>query len=434
LCKNSIMSYDLSPVQPQVASNYLYDVSNDKWRPILSSDFAGGSAGTDAFGRQRVSNPEMIFNSKQIFDNQATYWDDIQESGSGTSSTHSINTASTTLSVASNTAGKRTRQTFMRFNYQPSKSQLIFITGILKASGGGAGIITRMGYFDDNNGLFLECNAGTINLVRRTKTSGSASDDVIAQSSWNIDKMDGTGPSAITMDFTKTQIFMMDFEWLGVGRVRFGFNIDGITYYVHELSAANYLTTVYMSTPNLPLRYQIINNGSGAASSINCICSAVISEGGREEVANNGYVSTGNTSITATKNVTNAVLATRLRTGWLGATIDILDVSLITTSNDNYEWKLILNPSGINSLSYNSVNASALEYSIAPNGTVISGGYVVAGGHAQAKTDIQATALKSLLKLGSSITGARDVLVLSCLPLGASDSTVYGALNYREFI
>lgn len=411
----------------------IYDVGRDKYRPIRSNDFAGGDSGTDAFGRQRVSDPEMIFNSKQVFDNQPLYWDDIQESGSATSSTYSSNTASSTLSVSASTAGKRTRQTFMRFNYQPSKSQLIFITGILKASGGGTGIITRMGYFDDNNGLFLECNAGVINLVRRTYTSGSPVDNTIPQSSWNLDKMDGTGASGITLDFTKTQIFMMDFEWLGVGRVRFGFNIEGVTHYVHELSAANDLTTVYMSTPNLPLRYQIVNDGTGAASSINCICSAVISEGGREEVATNSYISTGGVSVNATKNVTNAILAARLKSGYLGATIDILDLSLITTSNDNYEWQLYMNPSGVNGLSFSGVNNSSLEYAVAPNGTRISGGFSIAGGYAQAKTDIQAASLKSLMKLGSSTTGKRDVLVLSCLPLGASDSVVYGAINYREF-
>ena len=416
-----------------IGCHTIYDALIDKYRPMQASDFVGGVAGSDAFGRQRISNPEMIFNSKQLFDNQPLYWDDIQESGSGTSSTYSNNTASSTLSVSATTAGKRTRQTFMRFNYQPSKSQLIFITGILKASGGGSGITTRMGYFDDNNGLFLECDGGTINLVRRTYTGGSSSDNHIAQSSWNLDKMDGTGASKISLDFTKTQIFMMDFEWLGVGRVRFGFNVEGTTYYVHELSAANSLTTVYMSTPNLPLRYQIINDGTGIASSINCICSAVISEGGREEVATNSYISTGGSSVNATKNVTNAILAARLKSGYLGATIDILDLSLLTTSNDNYEWQLYMNPSGINGLSFTGAANSALEYSVAANGTRISGGFSVAGGYAQAKTDIQSEALKSLMKLGASITGKRDVLVLSCLPLGSSDSVVYGAINYREF-
>ena len=91
----------------------------------------------DAFGRVRVSNPRTLFDSKQIFDNAPLFWDDVEESGSGTGSSHSTATASTTLSVGATTAGKRTRQTFRRFNYQPGKSQRFFMTGILDESGGG---------------------------------------------------------------------------------------------------------------------------------------------------------------------------------------------------------------------------------------------------------------------------------------------------------
>jgi hypothetical protein len=411
----------------------IYDKTREFYRPFTNFDFAGGQAGVDAFGRQRVSNPEMIFNTKQIFDNQPLYFDDIQESGSGTTSTYDKNRASSTLAVSANTTGKRTRQTFMRFNYQSGKAQLIFITGILKKSGGGTGITTRMGYFDDQNGIFLQRSGSTVGIVLRSYIDGSVSDTIVTQSNWNIDQMQGNGPSGVELDFSKTQILVIDFEWLGVGRVRIGFNVDGVTYYCHEFLNANNKTGVYMSTPNLPVRYQIENNGSGVASSIECICCAVISEGGREEVATNGYISTNGTSVEATKTYLNAILAIRLKTGYVGTTVDILDLSLITTSNDNYEWKLVLNPSGINGLNYSSIDNSSLEYAIAPNQTHISGGYAMAGGYAQAKTDIQADSLKSLLKLGSSITGLRDQLVLACYPLGSSNSVVYGGLNYREF-
>lgn len=411
----------------------IYDKTREFYRPFTNFDFAGGQAGIDAFGRQRVSNPEMIFNSKQVFDNQPLYFDDIQESGSGTTSTYDKNRASSTLNVSLNTAGKRTRQTFMRFNYQAGKAQLIFITGILKKSGGGTGITTRMGYFDDQNGIFLQRSGSTVSIVLRSYIDGTVSETVVSQTNWNLDQMQGNGTSGVDLDFTKTQILVIDFEWLGVGRVRIGFNIDGATYYCHEFLNANNKTGVYMSTPNLPIRYQIENSGSGVASSMECICCAVISEGGREEVATNGYASTNGTSVEATKNYLNAILAVRLKTGYIGTTIDVLDLSLITTSNDNYEWKLVLNPSGINNLTYSSIDNSSLEYAVASNETHISGGYAMAGGYAQAKTDIQADSLKSLLKLGSSITGLRDQLVLACYPLGASNSVVYGGLNYREF-
>ena len=411
----------------------IYDSDKKYYRPFTNKDFAGGLGGVDAFGRQRVSNPEKIFASKQLFDNLPLYFDDIQYSGSGTSSTYSSNTASSILSVSATTAGKRVRQTYMRFNYQPSKSQLIYITGVLKKSGGGTGIISRMGYFDENDGLFLQRSGNITSFVRRTNASGSPVDNITTQANWNIDKMDGSGLSGIELDFSKTQILVIDFEWLGVGSIRFGFVINGIVYYAHQINNANNLTQVYMSTPNLPIRYEIENSGTGVASSLEAICASVTSEGGLELTATNRYISTDGTPVSATKNKLNAILAMRLKNECLDATVDILDLSLLTTSNDNYEWQLILNPSGLNSLSYTPVPNSVIEYAVPPNGTNISGGYALAGGYAQAKTDIQSEQLKAMLKLGSSITGLRDQIVLACYPLGASDSVVHGGINYREF-
>jgi len=424
----------LEPSLPHIASSYIYDVALDKFRPIFSSDFAGGSAGSDAFGRQRVSNPEMIFNSKLIFDNAPLYWNDVAESGSGTNSSHSTNTAAVTLSVSANTAGKRTRQTYMRFNYQPSKSQLIFMTGILNKTGGGTGIKNRLGLFDDDNGLFLENDGGTVYLVRRTYAGGSASDNRVIQSSWNIDKMDGTGPSGITIDFTKTQIFYMDFEWLGVGRVRYGFNINGISYYVHELYNANNLTSVYMSTPNLPLRYQIINDGTGAASTMDCICSAVISEGGKEDIGTNLYASTGTSVITAAKDQNNALLGIRLKSAYKGCTVDIIDSAVFCTSIDSYEWKLILNPTVGGTFTYSDLTNSPLQSAVGNGSTnSVTGGTVLAGGYGTSKSVSNAESLKNLIKLGSSVAGTMDTLVLCVYPLGANAITVHASINYRAF-
>lgn len=418
-----------------INTDLIYDTVKQYYRPIKDTDFTGGSAGgVDAFGRQRVSNPEAIFSSKQSFDNQPLYWDDIQESGSGTSSTYSSNTASTTLAVSANTAGKRTRQTFMRFNYQPGKAQSIMITGILKNSGGGTGITSRLGYFDDNNGLFFERAINTVYVVRRSKTSGTAQDDRISQSNWNIDPMDGSGPSGVVLDFSKTQIFVIDFEWLGVGRIRMGFNVDGVTYYCHHIYNANNLTEVYMSSPNLPLRYQIENSGTGVASSLKCICAAVFSEGGQEEIGTNLYVNTGNTAITCTKAQNNAVLGIRLKDGYEGMTIDSLDVSVLVTTNDNFEWQLIMNPTIGDGVTFNDVSNSSIQKFVG-NGTTNTAvsGVAIAGGYGSQTQQIVGETLKSLYKLGTSITGRKDQLILTVRPLGTNDAGVFASLNYREY-
>lgn len=418
---------------PHISSNYIYDRNLDKFRPIENVDFIGGEGGSDAFGRQRVSNPETIFSSKQVFDNQPLYWDDAEESGSGTSSVHSVYTASSVLSVSANTSGKRTRQTKMRFNYQSSKSQLILISGVIKKSGGGSGITSRIGYFDDNNGLFFENVANTIKVVRRTSVSGSPVDNAITQSNWNLDKMDGTGRSGKNLDFTKAQIFVIDFEWLGVGRVRFGFNVDGVTYYCHQVLNANNLSTVYMSTPNLPLRYQIINNGSGPASSLECICSSVISEGGTNDIATNLSIDTGTTAITLTKNQENALIGIKLNSGYSGVNLALISLNILLDSAANYRWTLRLNPTVAGTFTYSATD-TYLQRAIGDGLTnTVSGGTKLVSNYSSNISETTRDELRNLLKLGSKIDGTMDTLVLSVYPVGANNINAFAAINYYIF-
>lgn len=419
-----------------VNTTLIYDTFKEYYRPFTDKDFAGGLGGIDSFGRQRVSSPETIFNGKQIFDNQPLYWNDIEETGSGTTSTHSIYTASTILAVSPNTAGKRTRQTYMRFNYQPSKSQLIHLSGVLKKSGGGSGIITRMGYFDDDNGIFLQRSNSTISAVLRTSTSGSASDsNSVTQLNWNIDKMNGSGISGINLDFSKTQILIIDFEWLGVGCVRIGFVIDGVVFYCHQFNNANNLSNVYMSTPNLPLRYQIENTGTGPESSIECICGAVTSEGGKEEIGTNLYLSSGSSPVSVAKNQLNALLGWRLKSNYKGCTIDLLDTGIYCSTIDAYEWRLILNPVVAGTFTYNDVTGEPMQKAIGNGSTnIASGGTVLAGGYGTAKTASDTSSLKSFLKLGCSISGVMDTMVVCVYPLGNNALEAYASVNYRAFL
>ena len=77
------------------------------------------------------------------------------------------------------------------------------------------------------------------------------------QSTWNIDKVDGTGASGYTVDLTKMQMFYMDFTWYGAGAIRFGFkNNRGEVIYCHRVPNNNVNTEAYMRSGNLPARYE----------------------------------------------------------------------------------------------------------------------------------------------------------------------------------
>lgn len=399
---------------------------------LLSTNINTNNGTGDAFGRLRVSNPETLFDSKQIFDNAPNFWDDQEVSGGSTTSSHSANTASTTIAVALNTAGNRVRQTYQSFNYQPGKSQLILMTFVLDDSGGGTGITRSVGQFNANNGLFLKDDGGTYKFVRRTYVTGSPVDNEVAQSSWNLDTMDGTGPSGITLDFTKTQILVIDYEWLGVGRARLGFNVDGVTYYAHEFKNANNLDEVYMSTPNLPLRFEIDNDGTGAASGLKTICCSVMSEGGTQELGILRHADSGSVSSLAT-GTTYAVLGIRLKSGYIGADVLLENLSVIATStNDQAHWELILNPTVAGTFTYSDQTNSAIQIATGASTNTVTNGTEVDGGYFATSLPVSPTA-PNARRLGAAIDGTVDEFVLCVRPI-TNNITVQGSMTWRELL
>jgi len=343
------------------------------------------------------------------------------------------------MSVSATTAGTRVRQTFMRFNYQPGKSQLIMITGVLGA--GGTGLTQCLGYFDEDNGLFFCCDEGVLNVVRRTSVTGSPVDTSVAQSAWNLDKMDGTGASGITLDFTKTQIFIIDFEWLGVGRVRMGLVHNGHIIYCHESLNSNNLDEVYMSTPNLPLRYEISNDGTGAADSLKQICGTVISEGGSQELGILRYKSTAGTHIDAdTENIVYAIMGIRLKSTHLDAAVKIKRLAVqIQTGSENGEWTLLFNPTVASTFTYSDETSSAVQIATGATANTVTGGTAMDGGFAQSSTGGGGSGgatevVENAILLGSKIDGTPDEFVLCWRPIGATAAhDIEGSMHWREF-
>lgn len=408
------------------------------------------SANIDAFGRIRVSEPQTLFDSKNIFDDadientaeqQPLFFDNQQTAGSGTGTTYDANKASQTLTVSATTEGTRVRQTKMRFNYQPGKSQQIMLT--FNLNGTASGITKREGIFDDDNGIFFEASGSDISFVRRTSVTGTPVDNKALRASWNIDPMDGTGLSGITLNFNKTQILIIDYEWLGVGRVRIGWVVDGNIYYAHQFLNANTLETVYMSTPNLPLRSEISNDGTGAANSLTQICSTVISEGGSQDLGIIRYNSTSGTHIDANdENVIYPLCGVRLKTNFIGTSIKLLNAAVqVHTASAKGEWILYSNPTLSIGLTYTNQTNSAVQFgsnlSLATitGGIKFSGGFVEAGGVQIGAAGSDRAGLNTAILPGSLIDGTTDQLVLAFRPIaGSTNVDVEGSLTWRELL
>lgn len=178
-------------------------INTNYGRRHISADVHSG--GADAFARLRVSNPFLLFESKPLFDKQPLQWDEAA-SGGASAATHSTTEAAITMTVSAN-GEKVIRQTKEHFNYQPGRSQLIMMTGLIGASV--TNVRRCLGPFTDTDGLFFELQDAVFSVVIRKNST----DTKIAQTDWNLDKMNGTGASRITLDLEKAQLFTIDFEW-----------------------------------------------------------------------------------------------------------------------------------------------------------------------------------------------------------------------------
>jgi hypothetical protein len=389
----------------------------------------------DSFYRQRFTQPETIFDSKQLVDKQPLFWDDQLISGSGGASTYNTNQASTTLSVAASTAAVRVRQTFRRFNYQPLKSQIFAQTGIFGVAE--TGINRKAGLFDEKNGIFFDQQSTGMGVTIRSFTSGSAVDTRVAQASWNIDKMDGTGASGINLDYTKTLIWFADFEWLGVGSIRFGFFVNGRPYYVHKVNNSNISTLVYMSTPNLPLRYEIENTGTGGAVGFTHICSSVVSEGGLKDTGFPFGIDRGATALQTNNNTSfYPVLGLRLKSTHLGSFIKLLDLSISCSSTAAYNYVLLLNPTIVGTaLTWTDItNSSCQEMNTSTSATTVTNGTKILSKTANEGNQGGANegTLRSDFALGSTIAGVSDIIILAVQRVTGTTESFFASINFKD--
>jgi hypothetical protein len=332
----------------------------------------------DAFGRSRTSQPLTLGDYTNI---------DQMNPGFSTSNTagsrydYHANTSTVRMFVKAGSGQKVVRETDRVFSYQPGKSLQFFNTFVMNSAK--VGLRQRVGYFNDNNGIFIEKANTAIRFVSRSRTTGTVVDTYAEQSNWNLDPLDGTGPSKITLDLDKAQILFTDIEWLGVGTVRCGFVINGLLIHCHSFHHANIDTDVYMKTPNLPVRYEIENISSASTeSTLKQICSSIISEGGYELRGRNRSIGT---AITTVRDLTTAgtfypVVAIRLKSTNLDSIVAPKAVNLIGIGNNTrVQWR-IYQGATIAGATWTSVGSdSYVEYN-ANNAATMSGGDVLSSG------------------------------------------------------
>ncbi len=412
------------------------------------------TAAVDAFGRLRVSMSHTLFDAQQEYGlDTLRVWDATANgtlsnaspgtNGSVTSGSNAVgptdaNTRMTPITVSTTNGHYSILQSRQYPRYIPGKGHLVLATGIF-ASGANA----------------------TASIVRRSSTSGTAVDVAVAQADWNIDCFCGDGPSGITLDFTKTQILFIAAQWLGVGRVIVGFDVDGKLFPAHAFLNANILTVPYTQSFNIPVRYELRNTGAAeskarvglfdhangifletvravAGGSIQMVCASVQSEGGEEA---RGFPRTfGSATAIGTITTRRPIRSIRPKATFNSRTnrahIEEIEIELVTGGASVY-WEIVLGGT-LTGASFAEVSASSVaEGDVAATaitgGVTIKSGFAVAGSGAVkgATSGTGDTRNPFTLSQIDALTATQDSVSLVVTSLGGNAS-VNSAINWHE--
>ena len=418
-------------------------VTNRNPFPVRNSDDT-----LDAFGRLRISEPFTLGDYKHIYGIDPTF-QDITSNGGAVTFVKDKACCTLTTSTASNSLV--IHQTKRYHQYLPGKSQLVLSS--INFKGFTSNVTKRTGYYDNQDGIYFELNGSnevSFNIRSFVGSGSFTSNERVLQNNWNIDTFNDPVNSAFVLDLTTVQLVAIDFQWLGVGRVRCGFSHNGLFYPAHEFNHTNIIKTVYMSNPTLPVRCEIFNTGPTTGGSMDQICSTVLSEGGYVEVGYDFSVTSDIRTITAGLGNALPILCIALRPtykDYINRMIVRLSNTSVFSVNENVAYRILKLPSISNVVggSWANVNTdnSGAQYnktatSISTLGIEMGNGFVAASQQNQnfitgsSSSDRTGSTTRSNFIVQNIQGNDSEVYVIYVTTLTANSTQVAAGVQWRE--
>lgn len=379
--------------------------------------------------RQRVSEFSTWFFSTTQFDTGLDLWD--QTTVNGATITHDPKQNAITMATTSTIGSKAVRQTRQVMPYIPGRPAEFSVAHRWEAPV--LGVRKRIGVFDENNGIYFE-DGGDQNYycVVRSRVSGTVVETRIQRADWNGDHFDGAGPSQIVADPDAIQLLVIEYEWYGAGAVHFNFVMNGVKHRIHSIYHANISYDVFMSTPFLPIRFEIENISATSPGSMVIASSSYGLEGSsiRTGLPLVQQTPLPGVSLT-TANVFQPAISLRLKSTRLSGVAILEKLQFFTTDNTTLAYCIVVNPTLTGGTwtdhelpnSLLQVNTGATAYT---GGTVFYRGLVPTNGQ-----DI-------ILDLGNAFQLARNTMgtvadvVTIALAAFNTNKTAVGTVGWRE--
>jgi hypothetical protein len=389
----------------------------------------------DAFGRMRTSSPNSLFDAQLTYDLQPLLFEQITN-GTGASISHDSTNRRANMAFSSTaTGGKAYMQSYEHFRYRAGHSQLAYVT--FNFIGGVTNVLKFAGYSDGSNGVEFQLSGTTKQFTLYSDTTKG--DETVAQSSWNLDKLDGTGASGLTLNIANTQILVIDLQALYIGRVRCGFDIGGVVVWAHQFTHANEEANPYVQSANLPIRCGMTCTGT-VTTTMNFICCTVQTENG--ESAKEGFHFSQDASVTAASGAKTHLVSIQPKTTFNSITnrskIIIDSIDIIVTGTRPVHYDVCIGDVLTGTTTFNDVNTtySATQYNTAGT-TSGSPSIIMYSGHIPASASTRGS-ISENVQIKYPITldaagAARALGRVTVLVTGlGGTSDVEGVINWTE--
>lgn len=206
--------------------------------------------------RIKVSSYEITDFAAYTNGKDADIWDELI-TGTG-SSTYDQYQSMVLLEVGGTAGDSVIRQTKRVQRYIPGRQSEVSM--VFRWFPVATGVRRRLGLFDELDGVYFEDGGdGSFYVVIRRNTADGPVDTRVARADWNVDRLDGTGPSGIIANPNAIQQVSIEYEWYGAGQVEFNFIINNNKYPVHQFNHANIVEYTWAASASLPIRVELTN-------------------------------------------------------------------------------------------------------------------------------------------------------------------------------
>ncbi len=412
------------------------------WNTSMSSNINVTSTTTfstsmmDPLSRLRVSSqPDTVLTLNTTYNKNPLRIDEITSSNA--LSSHETSKGVVNMNVVATTSSRIVRQSKIYTPHVYGSTTTAIINGILTTNNTNSNIVSKIGVFDDandvtggsaqstGNGLFFRYdNKSNLNLVHRTNVSGSQVDTVVPQASWNMDTLDGNGPSGITLNVSGNNNFV--FEWNQANTsstARAGVYKSGVTF-CHAFSNLS-----VFGNPALPVRWELAHDSNlGSANSATMLQGpAVIYSDEPYSGPNKTFAYDLGSNFKLLNTVSTVPLwSIRLADAYERAKIYPKELEILNISAGGVgKWDLTLNPT-LTSASFSNVSISSFAEADS-NATEASGGICVASGYIYSAGVTKIPLNDKDISVLCSISGTQDILTLQV-------TNINGTLNVSSSI